>query len=237
MLLRSIKFAAITGLVSVSLLPLLSAIPAKAGSSSTTKVKSFTQWCRQKKSLPAETRKTIDVLLENAGTKNCNLANEQLRSLNELSLENYSREFEIRDLRPLSSLSNLTKINLSGNNIVDIQPLSSLTKLVKVNLRRNNIIDIRALANFKNLTIVDLSENKIAELKPLSTLHEITELSLWNNRVSNLIPLSELVNITKLSLGKNQIHSIEALYRLKKLDSISMNSNQISDIQPLCWID
>ncbi len=35
---------------------------------------SFEQWCLQKKSLPTSTKETVEVLLKEAGTQNCKLA-------------------------------------------------------------------------------------------------------------------------------------------------------------------
>ncbi len=38
------------------------------------KPKSFAAWCQQKKSVPTDTRHTIDILLKKAGTNNCEIA-------------------------------------------------------------------------------------------------------------------------------------------------------------------
>ena len=56
---------------------------------------SFEQWCIHKSDLSTETRKTVDVLLEKADTKDCKLANFKLNSLDELQLY----EKQISDLR------------------------------------------------------------------------------------------------------------------------------------------
>ena len=99
----------------------------------TPSIQSFEQWCQQKDTLPAGTKKTVEVLLQKAGTEDCKAADLQLNSLTELSLNSN----QISDVQPLASLTNLTLLRLSGNQISDVQPLSSLT----------------------NLTILDLSEN------------------------------------------------------------------------------
>ncbi|MGB3691602.1 MAG: hypothetical protein WA999_02660, partial [Spirulinaceae cyanobacterium] len=49
---------------------------------------SFQQWCLQKANLSPAARKTVDVLLEKAGTTDCELANNELVSLTELDLSN-----------------------------------------------------------------------------------------------------------------------------------------------------
>ena len=49
-------------------------------------IKSFTEWCQQKSTLPKATKHTVEVLLEKAGTQNCQQANRKLTSLTELKL-------------------------------------------------------------------------------------------------------------------------------------------------------
>ena len=44
-----------------------------------TSERTFEQWCEQKDSLPAETRKTVESLLKKADTKNCKLASSILK--------------------------------------------------------------------------------------------------------------------------------------------------------------
>jgi internalin A len=47
---------------------------------------SFTQWCTQKNSLPIATHRTIELLLQRAGTTDCQKADTNLSSLNKLDL-------------------------------------------------------------------------------------------------------------------------------------------------------
>ncbi|MGB3641080.1 MAG: leucine-rich repeat domain-containing protein [Rivularia sp. (in: cyanobacteria)] len=87
------------------------------------RIKTFTEYCQEKSTLPKETKHTVEVLLEKAGTQDCQQANQRLSNLTSLSL-GFKK---IVNLQPLSSLSNLTFLNLGGNEIEDIQPLSNLT--------------------------------------------------------------------------------------------------------------
>jgi internalin A len=103
------------------------------------KVKSFTKWCQQRKSVPASTRHTINLLLEIAGTNNCQQANLKLRYISKkIKLD----ESEIVDLSPLASFVDLRELYLRDNKIVDLKPLMNLTKLVFIDLTRNKITDI-----------------------------------------------------------------------------------------------
>ncbi len=153
--------------------------PTKVGSAPAKVSKSFTQWCNEKESLPAATRFTVDLLLKEVDTKDCNLANSKLNNLNSLDL--YYRK--ITNIEPLASLNKLTSLDLIGNQISDIKPLAELT----------------------NLTYLALGKNKITDIKPLTGLTSLNYLSLHNNQITNVKSLASLNNLTNLRLSDNQI--------------------------------
>jgi|GEM_PF-2833104 len=130
--------------------------------------KSFEAWCRQRKSVPAATRRTIDVLLKKTGTKDCKLADRQLKTLTRL----YLHENQISDVKPLAGLTNLTILNLDRNQISDVKPLAGLTNLTRLNLAGNQISDVKPLAGLTNLTDLAIGENpidsKVCPIKPES---------------------------------------------------------------------
>ncbi|WP_445240757.1 leucine-rich repeat domain-containing protein [Microcoleus vaginatus] len=69
--------------------------------------RTFADWCRQKADLSPETKHTVDVLLEQAGTNDCDAADRKLSSLTELFLSGNV----IGDITPLASLTNLTVLD------------------------------------------------------------------------------------------------------------------------------
>jgi internalin A len=85
------------------------------------KPQSFAQWCIQKKSLAAETRYTLNVLLKQAGTNDCQRADAKLRNLTTLSLT----DNKIVDIKPLAGLRNLRYLLLERHQIVDVKPESA----------------------------------------------------------------------------------------------------------------
>jgi len=88
-------------------------------------VATFADWCAQQQQLTPEARHTVDVLLEKAGTKECDRANKILTNLTSLDL-GFNK---ISDLSPLAPLTNLTQLDLSYNQISDLSPLASLTTI------------------------------------------------------------------------------------------------------------
>ncbi len=163
--------------------------------------KSFLQWCEQKDSVPAATRHTIDLLLNEAGTKNCKLADRKLRTLTELDLS----IDRLVDIQPLVGLTNLTELRLDSNQIVDIKPLAGLTKLTILYLHTNQIVDLQPLAGLTNLTALYLYGNQIVDIQPLAGLTKLNILGLRSNQIVDLQPLAGLTNLTDLYVGGNPI--------------------------------
>jgi len=147
----------------------------------TTTPKTFVDWCLNKTSLSVETQRTVDAMLQVAKTTDCYQAEKLLSTQTRLFLNN-----SIADLRPLSTLTNLTGLDLNNNSITDLRPLSTLTNLTGLDLNNNSITDLRPLSTLTNLTGLDLGNNQITDLRPLSTLTNLTALSLDSNQIADL---------------------------------------------------
>ena len=125
----------------------------------TTTPKTFVDWCLNKTSLSVETQRTVDAMLQVAKTTDCYQAEKLLSTQTRLFLNN-----SIADLRPLSTLTNLTGLDLNNNSITDLRPLSTLTNLTGLDLGNNSITDLRPLSTLTNLTALSLDSNQIADL-------------------------------------------------------------------------
>ena len=163
--------------------------------------KTFADWCRQKANLSPEIKHTVEVLLKQAGTTECDAANQKLSSLTALFLW----DNQISDIKPLESLTNLTALFLDNNKISDIKPLESLTNLTGLLLENNKISDIKPLESLTNLTVLSLGKNQISDIKPLQSLTNLSVLSLGNNQISNIKPLESLTKLTEIPLSGNPI--------------------------------
>jgi internalin A len=217
---------------SVGLLSWYQLLPATANTAQLTKPIIFAQWCQQRNSVSAATRKTIDVLLKKVQTKECQLVDDRVKKVTSLTIENE----QISDLRPLAIVTKLEFLHLSNNrNRIDyLQPLSGLTDLNWLALPNNRISDLRPLSRLNKLTYINLSSKRISDLHPLSELKKLSFVVLTDNQISDLQPLSSLNNLGTIYLDKNRVSDVKPLTTLSKsLFQLNLNSNHISDIQPL----
>ena len=105
----------------------------------------FLDWCSAKKTLTPATLNTIDQILNNLGTQDCQQASRKIPLTFALNLSNQN----ITDLAPLATLPNLTQLNLYNNQIKDLTPLSSLKNLDHLILGNNQVSDLKPLSNLQ----------------------------------------------------------------------------------------
>jgi internalin A len=142
------------------------------------------------------------------------------------------RSTHIKDLTPLSALTNLKNLSLQYNKIIALTPLSTLTKLTNLDLRYNKIVDLTPLCALTNLKNLRLRTNQITDLTPLSALTNLKNLSLQYNKITALMPLSELTKLERLYLYENQITDLTPLSELTHLLVLDVRNNRIERLPP-----
>jgi internalin A len=144
----------------------------------TREYKTFAQWCQNLSQLSAQEKETVEFLLKEAKTQDCNLADRKLIKITDLYLSIVSV-----DLKPISTLTNLTELTIEHNAISNFQAISKLTNLKSLYLRNNQVSDITPLSNLKKLTELTLRDQKISDITPLHQLTNLTNLELRENQI------------------------------------------------------
>ena len=98
----------------------------------------------------------------------------------------------IQDLTPLSSLTQLERLQMPGVPIDDLTPIGNLTQLKELSLAFCGIRDISPLANLTQLIVLILSGNDIVDVGPLANLSALEELWLDRNHIVDLSPVQGL---------------------------------------------
>ena len=169
----------------------------------------------------------------------------------------------IKDLSPLSKLTNLRRLVLGGNpvrgrQISNLEPIKNLRNLNDLRLANNQISDITVLLSLNNIETLHLSHNPISDISPvwemtqlrflqlhglkghdISPLAKLTKLEgfrMSGVQVSDLTPLASLTNLRFLFMQDNQISDVTPLTRLVKLSTLHLSGNQVSDLTPLAGL-
>lgn len=171
-------------------------------------------------------------------------------SLQSVDWSSWGYSYQLTDLRPLASFTQLTSLNLNGcymefggrncscGKLSDISILANFTHLSELDLGQNSITDLSPLAALTELRMLDLSDNPFIDLSPLSTLKNLTDLELDGNHLTeqtDFSPLLALSQLQSLDLSRNWIgdRSLETIARLTTLTNLDVSYNRITDISPL----
>ena len=135
--------------------------------------------------------------------------------------------------------SNLTSLNLNGNNITNgtISNLSNATRLDELYLNNNQITNTSEFGQITTLKKLFLDNNQITNVSGLSSLTRLAELHLNNNRIGDITGLNTLPVLATLDL-KNQtltgtIEDAEVAYELPAVFSqaLTLSFPRVSGFQ------
>lgn len=147
----------------------------------------------------------------------------------------YKEGKRIKDLTPISGLTQLEQLFLKGDGLDDISAISNLTNLYSLWLNENQITDISAVAGMKKLTQLSLIRNQISDITPLTGLNNLRTLDLSHNPIATLPDMSGLKSLTSLDLSDiTSLTDITPLEKVKSLQRLSLvGDTGIKDIKPL----
>ena len=176
-------------------------------------------------------------------------------SLQSVDWSSWGYSYQLTDLRPLASFTQLTSLDLNGGSgdlnggsggksygkLSDISILANFTNLTELDLGQNSITNLSPLAALTELRVLDLSDNPITDLSPLCALKNLTDLRLDGNHLTeqtDFSPLLALTQLQSLDLSRNLIgdRSLETIAQLTTLKNLDVSYNRITDISPLATL-
>ena len=209
----------------------------------------FAEWCDRRRSLSKATRRTVDALIERSGVSvGSRIREEQClhieRALMEKTSLNLVSDEAITDLRPLASLTQLSKLTLycskeDGAFLEDPTPISHLRNLTELTLNDCRLNDLSFVKTLTSLTVLNVSNifgysnAKIDDLSPLENLTNLRELFLRGSEIDSLSSFPDLPNLKILGLLHNQISDLAPLANSTRLKRLVLEGNQIGELGPL----
>ena len=143
---------------------------------------------------------------------------------------------QVSDLSPIAGLINLQELRANDNHISDISPLKGLTNLTLLELERNQVSDISPVRNLKNLTLLQVNLNRISDISPVRGLTNLRYLIIFNTLVSDLTPIAGLTNLEKLYCWDANISDLSPLAGLTNLKRLDFGGNNVSDVSPVAQL-
>jgi Leucine-rich repeat (LRR) protein len=142
----------------------------------------------------------------------------------------------IDDLTPIRNLNKLEVLNIEGSAINSLDPIRYLTALKELNCSTTAIGSLDILANLTEIIELNLSTVPFSESDPLDQLVNLKHLNLSNTHPSNYNGVSKLKSLTDLNLSSSSIKNLKVLSMLVNLQSLNIDSTQINSVEPLAGL-
>jgi len=117
-------------------------------------------------------------------------------------------------LEPLTVLSGLRQLDLSGADVSSIAPLGQLPTLARL----------------------DLHDTGVSNLAPLSQARELTWLDVHSTKVSSLAPVAKLPRLASIDAGDTPLADVTPLAASRSLESLWLPGTRVTNLAPLASI-
>ena len=172
-------------------------------------------------------------VVEKTFKDNMNEVDNKLKYITQLQSVDVSGIREIISLEPISELSDLVWIDISGTSIDDLSPLRGANKLKVLRADSTLINDLSPLKYEITLEELEVSNTNVDDITVLSSLRNLTKLSLANTMINRINNLKNCPNLTSVNLSGCQISNIGILQDLTNLKSLDISNTSVRDLSPI----
>lgn len=153
----------------------------------------------------------------------------ELSELKELNISSTP----IKDLNPIRNLKGLVKLNCAGSEVTNLSPLIYLGSLKEIDLSYTAVENIEPLSGLKNLEEVKLNGSSIKEIGSVNMIQKLSNLDISHTSVSSLPPLKSLIHLTELNISSTLIDNLIGIDSVKNLQHLNIDSTSIKNIENL----
>ena len=140
---------------------------------------------------------------------------------------------EIISLEPISELSDIVWLDISGTSIDDLTPLLNANKLKVLHADSTLVNDLSPLKYEITLEELEVSNTYVDDISVLNALRNLTKLNVANTMVNRINYLKNCPNLTSLNLSGCKISNVSVLQDLGNLKSLDISNTSVRDLVPI----
>jgi hypothetical protein len=148
----------------------------------------------------------------------------------EIDLSGYE---SVRDLEPLSELTELIRVNCSNTLITSLFPLRNLNKLEYLDCSNTPIVNLSPLQYSRSLTGLNMAYTLVNDLEPIRGLYNLENLDFSGLRITDIGVVSELTQLQVIKMNDTHVGDLNAISRLSDLADLDASGTHIHDLNAL----
>ncbi|MFH1119548.1 MAG: leucine-rich repeat domain-containing protein [Bacteroidota bacterium] len=138
----------------------------------------------------------------------------------------------IFDLEPISALTSLKHLNISGASISGMEPARNLSKLETLNASASLVASLLPLLYCSNLRYLDVSSTFVTDISIVENFNKLETLDISGIQADNLKAVSKLALLRELRLNQSAIRSLEGIEQLSSLEVLEISDTPVVNILP-----
>lgn len=135
----------------------------------------------------------------------------------------------VYDLEPLSALTMLKQLTISGSRVSDLGPVRNLSKLETLIASATQIADLSPIQYTTGLRYLDISSTLVADISSLGNFVQMEFLNLSDTRVQSLAVLKNMPDLKELRIAGLPLLSLDGISDHAALEVLDMTGLRISD--------
>lgn len=143
----------------------------------------------------------------------------------------------IDDLEPLTKLTELRSLNLSGTHASDLSPIRNLNFLETLNISKCPVQTLAPLVFMQNIKDLDVSSTNVKDLSPIMNFKLLERLNISGSKVDSITPLVGLTNLTDLRLNSTKVADISPVHGMSNLTMLQLSGTNVKDISPVSGLN
>ena len=173
---------------------------------------------------------SVEIVFNTSQTINAGLLDRQINKILQIDSINIAGSDEITNLKPLSRLTRLTRINCSNTPVANLMPLRNLTRLVHLNCSHCPVESIEPLRYLTNLEVLLLDDTKVKDLSSITNFVDLKKLHINHTPADSLDALAGLSNLKDLEFASTNIASLAPLQNCVSLERIDFSGTSVTDL-------
>ncbi len=142
----------------------------------------------------------------------------------------------ITDLSPLSQLSQLRVLDVSGNALAVIDPICGIPSLERLDVSNNKIVSLGNIGDLALLNYLNCENNALTSIAGVEMCSQLQELNIADNQITDILALSSLPRLGYLYFANNLITQLPAFSEKTPLVVIDGSHNQLTSLEELAGL-
>jgi Leucine-rich repeat (LRR) protein len=140
---------------------------------------------------------------------------------------------QVGDLTPVRNLNYLETLNISNSRVQSIVPLVFMRNIKDLDFSNTQVKDLSAIMNFKVLERLNLSGTQVDSISAVAGLSSLIDLRLNKTKVADISPVRDLINLVTLQFSETNVKDISSVSGLNKLVRLDFKNTNVLALDSL----